>query len=92
MRILLGKNVIDKPFYWEVEKEKNPHLIVLGTSGSGKTETLKSIIHELNLNKVPSLVIDFHNEFSGLATNLLNLMGSRINMKFLSSLNTQHSF
>jgi len=56
MRILLGKNVIDKPFYWEVEKEKNPHLIVLGTSGSGKTETLKSIIHELNLNKVPVLL------------------------------------
>jgi len=79
MRILLGKNVIDKPFYWEVEKEKNPHLIVLGTSGSGKTETLKSIIHELNLNKVPSLVIDFHNEFSGLATNLLNLREVGIN-------------
>ncbi len=79
MRLLLGKNVIDKPFYWEVEKEKNPHLIVLGTSGSGKTETLKAIIHELTLNKVPSLVIDFHNEFSNLAPNLLNLRESSIN-------------
>ena len=79
MKILLGKNVIDKPFYWEVEKEKNPHLIVLGTSGSGKTETLKSIIYELNKNKVPSLIIDFHNEFSNLATNLLNLREVSIN-------------
>ncbi|MCK4429070.1 MAG: ATP-binding protein [Candidatus Aenigmarchaeota archaeon] len=79
MRILLGKNVIDKPFYWESEKEKNPHLIVLGTSGSGKTETLKSIIYELNQNKVPSMVIDFHNEFSGLASNQLNLREKSIN-------------
>ncbi len=79
MKVLLGKNVIDKPFYWEVEKEKNPHLVVLGTSGSGKTETLKSIIHELNKNKVPSLIIDFHDEFSALATNLLNLREVSIN-------------
>ena len=56
-----------------MRKRKIPHLIVLGTSGSGKTETLKSIIHELNLNKVPSLVTDFHNEFLSFAINLLNL-------------------
>lgn len=79
MKLLLGKNVIDKPFYWEVEKEKNPHLIVLGTSGSGKTESLKAIIHELNKSKIPSLIIDFHNEFSGLATNVLNLREVSIN-------------
>lgn len=79
MKVLLGKNVIDKPFYWEVDKEKNPHLVVLGTSGSGKTETLKVIIHELTKNKVPSLVIDFHNEFSNVAANVLNLREVSIN-------------
>ena len=79
MKILLGKNVIDKPFYWSTDKEKNSHMIVLGTSGSGKTETLKSIIHEINLNKVPSLIIDFHNEFGGLAKNVLNLREVSIN-------------
>ncbi len=79
MKILLGKNVIDKPFYWNTEKEKNSHMVVLGTSGSGKTETLKSIIHEINLNKVPSMIIDFHNEFGDLAKNVLNLREISIN-------------
>ncbi len=79
MKILLGKNVIDKPFCWNTEKEKNSHMVVLGTSGSGKTETLKSIIHEINLNKVPSMVIDFHNEFGDLAKNVLNLREVSIN-------------
>ncbi|MCK4729997.1 MAG: ATP-binding protein [Candidatus Aenigmarchaeota archaeon] len=79
MKILLGKNVIDKPFYWNTDKEKNSHMVVLGTSGSGKTETLKSIIHEINLNKVPSMIIDFHNEFGDLAKNVLNLREVSIN-------------
>jgi DNA segregation ATPase FtsK/SpoIIIE-like protein len=47
-KVLLGKNIIDRPVYWEIEKEKNPHLLVLGTSGCGKTETLNAIIHDLN--------------------------------------------
>ncbi|RLJ00013.1 MAG: hypothetical protein DRP06_02650, partial [Candidatus Aenigmatarchaeota archaeon] len=79
MKVLLGKNVIDKPFCWNTDKEKNSHMVVLGTSGSGKTETLKSIIHEINLNKVPSMVIDFHNEFGDLAKNVLNLREVSIN-------------
>jgi energy-coupling factor transporter ATP-binding protein EcfA2 len=79
LKVLLGKNVIDRPVYWEVEKEKNPHLLVLGTSGSGKTETLKAIIHDLNQANVPSLIIDFHNEFSGVGKTVLNLRETGIN-------------
>jgi len=72
-KVLLGKNIIDRPVYWEIEKEKNPHLLVLGTSGCGKTETLKAIIHELNKAGCPSMIIDFHNEFAGVGKNVLNM-------------------
>ena len=79
MKILLGKNIIDKEVYWEIESEKNPHLIVFGTSGSGKTETLKAIVGELNKHKVPSLIIDFHNEYEEVAENILDLKTKTIN-------------
>ena len=79
MKILLGKNIIDRPVYWNVESEKNPHLIVLGTSGSGKTETLKVIVSELNKNKIPSLIIDFHKEYEEVAENILDLKKKTIN-------------
>lgn len=73
LKVLLGKNIIDKPVYWEIDKEKNPHILVLGTSGSGKTETLKAIIHDLNRAKVPSMIIDFHSEFKGVGKNIINM-------------------
>jgi DNA polymerase III delta prime subunit len=79
MKILLGKNIIDKPVYWDISAEKNPHLIVLGTSGSGKTETLKAIISELNNNNIPSLIIDFHNEYEEVTDNILELRKKTIN-------------
>ena len=79
MKILLGKNIIDKPIYWDIEAEKNPHLIVLGTSGSGKTETLKAIVGEFNQQNIPSLIIDFHNEYSDIATNIIDLRKKTIN-------------
>lgn len=79
LKVLLGKNIINKPVYWEIPKEKNPHLLVLGTSGCGKTETLKAIIHDLNQSKVPSLIIDFHNEFSAVGQNILNMREVGIN-------------
>jgi len=72
-KVLLGKNIIDRPVYWEIEKEKNPHLLVLGTSGCGKTETLKAIIQDLNKANCPSMISDFHNEFSGVGKNVLNM-------------------
>lgn len=47
---------------WAPGKEKNGFLLVLGGSGSGKTEALKKIIHELVRCNAPVLVIDFHGD------------------------------
>ena len=41
-----------KPLYWNPKLEKNPHLITVGGSGSGKTETLKAIMLELKQQKI----------------------------------------
>jgi type IV secretory pathway VirB4 component len=49
--------------YWEPSKTPNPHMVILGTSGSGKTQTLKAIAWEM-LHKLPSrsIVLDFHGD------------------------------
>jgi predicted NACHT family NTPase len=39
--------------YWEPHKTPNPHMVILGTSGSGKTQTLKAIAWEM-LHNLPS--------------------------------------
>jgi type IV secretory pathway VirB4 component len=56
--ILLGENI-----YWDLRKVPNPHMVILGTSGSGKTQTLKAIAGEL-YHSFPSqsIVLDFHGD------------------------------
>ena len=62
-----------KPLYWNPKLEKNPHLITVGGSGSGKTETLKAIMLELKQHKISSLILDFHNDFKVFADNLVQI-------------------
>lgn len=56
-------NYWNDKIFWRPETEQNPHLIISGGSGSGKTEALKVICHELYLNEVPILIFDFHDDF-----------------------------
>ena len=58
---------------WIPKNEKNPHVIAVGGSGSGKTETLKAIMLELKNQKVNSLILDFHNDFKVFADNLVQI-------------------
>jgi DNA helicase HerA-like ATPase len=56
--VLLGENI-----YWDLGKVPNPHMVILGTSGSGKTQTLKAIVAELfRSSPSQSIVLDFHGD------------------------------
>jgi energy-coupling factor transporter ATP-binding protein EcfA2 len=57
--ILLGGGV-----YWDPESLPNGHVVAIGASGSGKTQTLKAIAFELH-KTYPALqlvIIDFHGD------------------------------
>ena len=48
---------------WDLDKAANPHMVILGTSGSGKTQTLKAIVWEMYQGfSTRSIVLDFHGD------------------------------
>lgn len=58
--ILLGESC-----YWNPELLANPHGAIIGSSGSGKTQTLKAIALECNRQLgINILIIDFHGDQS----------------------------
>ena len=57
--ILLGQGV-----YWTPERLPNGHVVAIGSSGSGKTQTLKAIAYELHktYSAMQLVIIDFHGD------------------------------
>lgn len=63
LSVLLGIARRDNtPRHWEVAKQPNGFFLILGASGSGKTETLKVIASEIHRFGVPCLIFDFHGD------------------------------
>lgn len=54
--IQLGPNV-----WWDWQHLPNAHVAMIGASGSGKTQTVKALVHELK-GQVQVIVIDFHGD------------------------------
>jgi hypothetical protein len=57
--IILGDNVV-----WNPTKLPNGHAVVIGASGSGKSQTLKAIAWELpkQFTEVKIIIVDFHGD------------------------------
>jgi len=79
-KIFLGGFEGGKQIFWDPDKEKNPHFLVVGTSGSGKTETVKAIILELKRQGIPSLIFDFHDDFTELGDYTLDVSKESFNL------------
>lgn len=74
LSLLLGNDLLSgENVRWSPMEEKNPHLLIVGMSGSGKTETLKSMIFELGRAGIPSAILDLHNEFQAVADKTIDL-------------------
>lgn len=50
--------------YERAPRLSNQHLLVVGKSGSGKSETTKALIWELDRRGVPSIIFDFQGEYA----------------------------
>ena len=63
-----------RPVIWVPGRQSNGFLLVLGASGSGKTETLKVVASAIHRFGVPVLTLDFHGDvvFPGTDSQLLS--------------------
>lgn len=60
-----------KKVYLDPMEAINPHCMITGTSGSGKSSLLKCFITDVLIKlKIPILCVDFHNEFMEIVTKL----------------------
>lgn len=74
MSILLGTNLAtSNPEYWSPLSLPNPHMVIVGTSGMGKTETSRSVIHELSKRRISSIILDPHNEYASSAEVVIDI-------------------
>jgi DNA phosphorothioation-dependent restriction protein DptH len=70
LNIYLGTNTVTgKPAYWnpyitKPRKLSNQHVLVVGKSGAGKSETTKALVWELSRHGVPSIIFDYQGEYA----------------------------
>jgi hypothetical protein len=65
-----GKEVKFDPVSLIPKKLANQHLLIVGKSGAGKSQTTSSILYELNKQDIPFLILDFQGEYiSNVLTN-----------------------
>ena len=64
-KILIGTRNNDQPVYWHYGHKQLPnrHLLLFGTSGSGKTYGIQCLLSELAKQQVRSVIIDYTDGF-----------------------------
>jgi DNA phosphorothioation-dependent restriction protein DptH len=66
--ILIGREIRSKDkIYWDPDPQSgigNPHLMIIGESGYGKTYTAQCLIAELAQKNIPSVVFDYGQGFA----------------------------
>jgi len=70
LKVYLGEDrTTSKPAYWDPSATKpkrllNQHLLILGKSGTGKSQTTQSLLYELDQQGVPAIIFDFQGEYA----------------------------
>jgi len=59
IKVLLGDGV-----FWKPGSLNNGNFIIIGGAGAGKTETIRCITSELEKQKYPVLMVDFHGDMA----------------------------
>lgn len=68
-----GKDVVFDPIAMNPKKLANQHLLIVGKSGAGKSQTTSSVLYELSKQDIPFLILDFQGEYiSSVLTNSKN--------------------
>lgn len=66
--ILIGRGIsLNDKVYWDPDPQSgigNPHLMIIGESGYGKTYTTQCLIAELTRKNIPSVVFDYGQGFT----------------------------
>jgi hypothetical protein len=63
--VFLGYTRDELQVNWSPGRLNNGHMIIIGGSGAGKTETIRCIASELAAQSMPVLLIDFHGDMAG---------------------------
>ncbi len=66
-RLLLGSTTnIKEKVYWEFQHKglQNRHLLITGSSGSGKTYALQTLLYETSKSKIPVVIFDYTDGFT----------------------------
>jgi DNA helicase HerA-like ATPase len=59
-----GKDVVFDPITMNPKKLANQHLLIVGKSGAGKSQTTSSVLYELSKQEIPFLILDFQGEYN----------------------------
>ncbi len=63
---IIGKNGGEAPIVWTPNTCHNPHLIIGGSSGAGKTFTIRQIINAFVARGISFTILDKHGDIDGL--------------------------
>jgi hypothetical protein len=70
--IVLGTTIGDEPVYWRPSTSTNPHLMIVGLPGMGKTTSLLSITEQMVKQGGNPIVFSYHEDFDERISQILN--------------------
>lgn len=70
-RLLLGKDILsDTETYWSLSIKGNPHLLIAGLPGMGKTTCLLNICQQMHNNNICPIIFSYHQDIDERLMNL----------------------